>query len=278
MIGASCLVGEGGAARRCVVEDPFEEPIGFGPDVFDQGFMDAAEDDGYVAEVFRSVMGDEYAGELAPFSFITRSVLAKTVTILSLSPGRVFVDLACGTGGPGLWLARESGARLIGIDWSPEAIRQANRRMAVLAPAGGASFHVGLLTDTGLDDESADAVVCYDAFQFAPDSIECVSEIARVLRSGGRFMMSGWNVMHSDESRTVNLASIFTAGVLVVDTYTFRPDLLAFEMAIYEAATRAESGKSRALDNLKEEADGAQCETREIHRILLSAHKPHSRP
>ena len=105
--------------------DSFEEPVGFSPEVFDQGFVDAAEDDGHVAEVFRSVMGDEYPGDVAPFSFITRSVLTETVTTLNLSPGRVLVDLACGTGGPGLWLARESGAELIGIDWSPEAIRQA---------------------------------------------------------------------------------------------------------------------------------------------------------
>lgn len=260
------------------MKDSFEEPIGVSPDVFDQGFVDAAEDDGDVAAIFRSVMGDEYPGEQAPFSFVTRSVLAETVTTLDLSPGRVFVDLACGTGGPGLWLAQESGAKLIGIDWSPEAIRQANRRNAILAPTGGASFHVGLLTDTGLDNESADAVVCYDAFQFAPDPIECVSEIARILRSGGRFMMSGWNVMHSDERRTVDLGSIFTAGGLAVDTYTLRPDLLAFQMAIYQAAARADSGKSRALDNLKKEADGVLSETRQIHRILLSAHKLHSRP
>ena len=139
-------------------------------------------------------------------------------------------------------------------------------------------MHVGLLTDTGLNDESADAVVCYDAFQFAPDPVACIAEIARILRSGGLFMMSGWNVMHSDEGGTVVLASILTDGGLAVDTYTSRPDLLAFEMAIFEAAARAESGKSRALDNLKEEADGALSETRQIHRILLSAHKPHSRP
>lgn len=260
------------------MEGPSEESVDVSPDVFDQGFMDAAEDDGYVAEIFRSVMGDEYPGELAPFSFVTRSVLAETVTTLNLSPGRVLVDLACGTGGPGLWLAQESGAELIGIDWSPEAIRQANKRSKGISPTGGASFHVGLLTDTGLEDNSVDAVVCYDAFQFAPNPIECVSEIARVLRNGGRFMMSGWNVTHSDEGRTIDLASIFTAGGLVVDTCTSRPDLLTYEIAIFEAAARLESGKSRALDNLQEEADGALSETREIQRILLSAHKPHNRP
>ena len=57
------------------MKNPIEEPFFFSPDVFDQGFVDAAEDDGYVAEVFRSVMGDEYTGELAPFSFVTGSVL-----------------------------------------------------------------------------------------------------------------------------------------------------------------------------------------------------------
>jgi hypothetical protein len=48
------------------VTDSFEEPAGFSPEVFDQGFVDAAEDDGHVAEVFRSVMGDEYPGDVEP--------------------------------------------------------------------------------------------------------------------------------------------------------------------------------------------------------------------
>jgi 2-polyprenyl-3-methyl-5-hydroxy-6-metoxy-1,4-benzoquinol methylase len=44
---------------------------------------------------------------------------------LDLHDGAVLLDLACGRGGYGLEVAAKSGARLIGVDFSAEAIRQA---------------------------------------------------------------------------------------------------------------------------------------------------------
>ena len=35
---------------------------------------------------------------------------------LDMSPGSLLVDLACGRGGPGLWLARQIGAALVGVE------------------------------------------------------------------------------------------------------------------------------------------------------------------
>jgi Ohr subfamily peroxiredoxin len=76
------------------------------------------------------------------------------------------VDLACGRGGYGLEIAARTGARLIGIDFSAEAVRQAReqaRRLGVTA-----DFRIGDLAATGLDAGSADAVLCVDAIHFAP--------------------------------------------------------------------------------------------------------------
>src|SRR6476620_8477298 len=66
--------------------------------------------------------GDEYPVEVQPWSDTTWWLLGRCVSGLRIGPGAVLGDLACGRGGPGLWLARATGASLIGVDWSEVAI------------------------------------------------------------------------------------------------------------------------------------------------------------
>src|SRR6516165_5970502 len=51
--------------------------------------------------------------------------IAEVVAALRPSGGAILVDLACGRGGYGLEIAGRTGARLVGIDFSAEAVRQA---------------------------------------------------------------------------------------------------------------------------------------------------------
>jgi hypothetical protein len=53
------------------------------------------------------------------------------------------VDLACGRGGPGLWLARAAGAALTGVDFSAVAVAQAAGRAALFGMAANTEFVVG---------------------------------------------------------------------------------------------------------------------------------------
>src|SRR5262249_43824318 len=63
--------------------------------------------------------------QVEPFSFVSADLLRHVARALDLSPGQMLADLGCGRGGPGLWLARETGACLVGVDFSPIAIAQA---------------------------------------------------------------------------------------------------------------------------------------------------------
>src|SRR5690348_6008043 len=67
--------------------------------------------------------------------------IAEAVAALRLSAGGTLVDLACGRGGYGLEISARTGARLIGVDFSAEAVRQAGeqgRRLGAVA-----DFRVG---------------------------------------------------------------------------------------------------------------------------------------
>ncbi len=133
------------------------------------------------------VTGPDYPEEFAHISFLPLAALRSLTDGLHLAEDQLLVDVACGAGGPGLWAAREASARLLGIDLSPIAVTRARERAPTVGMEGRATFAQGSFDATGLDAESADAVMTVDALQYAPDKASAIGEVARILRPGGRF-------------------------------------------------------------------------------------------
>ncbi len=138
------------------------------------------------------VTGPGYPEAYDHISFLPLPALESLTAGLALQPGQLLVDLACGAGGPGLWAANRTGARLIGIDLSPVAVARASERAAALGVADGAEFRQGSFEATGLGDAQADAVMSVDALQYAPDKGRAVAEMARILRPGGRLAVAAF--------------------------------------------------------------------------------------
>ncbi|MFO0553061.1 MAG: methyltransferase domain-containing protein [Polyangiaceae bacterium] len=105
--------------------------------------------------------------------------------------GDVCVDLGCGRGRDLVALAGRVGAsgHVFGIDASPKMIEAA---AATLRERGvvNASLHSATLDALPLGDGSVDWVVSNCALNHARDKARVWSEIARVLRPGGRFVVS----------------------------------------------------------------------------------------
>src|SRR5262249_20529929 len=100
----------------------------------------------------------------------------------ALSPSRV-LDAACGTGRHGAYLAAR-GHQVIGIDRSPEMLQRAREKV----PSG--DFREGDLEALPLEAESVDVVVCALALVHLPQVDGAIREFARVVRPGGRVIIS----------------------------------------------------------------------------------------
>jgi SAM-dependent methyltransferase len=133
------------------------------------------------------VTGADYPEEFAHISFLPMAQLRSLVEGLHLGSDQLLVDLACGAGGPGLWAAKATGARLVGIDLSEMATRRASERARLLRMGERATFRQGTFEATGLASGSADAVMSIDALQYVPDKTAALTEVVRILRPGGRF-------------------------------------------------------------------------------------------
>lgn len=138
----------------------------------------------------RRAYGRDYPEQVQPWGMTTWWTLGRMVAGLQVGPGQAMLDLACGRGGVGLWLARATGAQLTGVDFSPVGVTAATARAPEFVPDGRASFTVGELTATGLATDSMDGAICADAVFFATDRVAVFVEMSRVLRRGARFLFT----------------------------------------------------------------------------------------
>ena len=79
------------------------------------------------------------------------------------------------------------GTRLTGVDWSPAMLGIARQRAAALGRE--ADLRLGDAQALDFPDESFDTVLCALGLCAIPDDRRAVSEMARVLRPGGRLLL-----------------------------------------------------------------------------------------
>ena len=70
-------------------------------------------------------VGADYPAEFSHISFTTLADLRHLAEELHLGSGDTLVDLACGMGGPSLWMVSQLPIRLIGVDASSVAVELA---------------------------------------------------------------------------------------------------------------------------------------------------------
>jgi SAM-dependent methyltransferase len=138
--------------------------------------------------------GGDFPREFAHIGFLTVAEARRMRELLHIGPGDVLADLACGAGGPGLWMAKHSGAALIGADPSAAGLLAARTRARAAGLADRSRFHQGTFEQTNLPDGAVDAAMSVDAFQYAPDKRAALAEFIRILQPGGRVSIIAFEV------------------------------------------------------------------------------------
>ena len=167
---------------------------------------------------------------------------------LGLREGDRLVDLACGAGGPGVWIAQQAGAILLGVDISPVGTALAAARVVAHDRSGG-GFVVGSVDHLPIADRSARGAMSLDSLQYVPDKRAAFLEVARVLVDGGRFVFTAFEV---DPARVrdvpvlgVDPVSDYSTPLrdagLTVDVYEETPGWHERLVAAYSAVIAAET-------------------------------------
>lgn len=218
--------------------------------------------------------------ELESTSLLPWDGIADVAAALRLPQGGHLVDLACGRGGYGLELAERTGARVTLVDYSRVAVARAAEKAVERGLAERARAVVGSLLATGLADGVADAVVVVDAVQFVSERVAALREVRRVLRSGGRAVLTCWEpVAASDDQLPERLRGIDLAAELQAAGYdevhvVERPDWRAQERALWERMAALDGRDDPAVASMVEEGTRSLADWDRVRRVLATATAP----
>jgi len=113
------------------------------------------------------------------------------VAIASLKEGDIVLDLGSGAGFDAFLAAQRVGksGRVIGVDMTPEMIAKAKEN-AKKGRYTNVEFRLGEIEKLPLEDNSIDVIISNCVINLSPDKEAVFKDAHRVLRSGGRLMVS----------------------------------------------------------------------------------------
>jgi SAM-dependent methyltransferase len=143
----------------------------------------------FAAQVFGEVRRETYGEEFGQSSWVTGEEYRRFIRLLGLGPADHVLDVGCGSGGPAVFLAREAGCRVTGVDVNEAGVR-AGRDLAREAGLQEAvQFRQADVREPlPFPDGSFGAIVCMDAMCHLPDRGRLLGAWRRVLRPGGRLL------------------------------------------------------------------------------------------
>ena len=139
-----------------------------------------------LAEIRREAFGED----IGQNSWITTDEYDKFYGWLNLSPGDHLLEVASGSGGPALYLAKKFRCRITGVDINEEGLK-----MAIQSARGAKITDVNFQfadvdQQLSFDDETFEAVMCTDSMNHFRDRLGYLREWQRVLKAGRRVLFT----------------------------------------------------------------------------------------
>jgi ubiquinone/menaquinone biosynthesis C-methylase UbiE len=137
----------------------------------------------YESDLTRFLLGDSFhPGGLEMTGRLGR--------MLGLSPASRVLDVACGKGTTAVFLAKEFGCEVFGIDYGDQSVAAARSLAQSEHIDARVQFERGDAETLPFPDGSFDAVICECAFCTFPNKAASAREFFRVLRRGGHVGIS----------------------------------------------------------------------------------------
>jgi len=145
----------------------------------------------FASELYALIRAEAFDEDIGQNGWLTADEQDVFVSFLGLASASKLLDVACGSGGPTLRIARRIGCSVHGVDAHEQAILEARSRVEREQLVGRARFdRVDASRPLPFPDASFDGVHCIDAINHLPDRRRVLADWARVLRPGGNLVFT----------------------------------------------------------------------------------------
>lgn len=208
--------------------------------------------DRYNNEFFNSLwveaLGSEYPVEIQPYSSCTNSLLLDWFKKVKLDENSVVADFGCGTGGLALWLSRQFGCKVVGIDMSEHGIKIAKQRAQEWGLESRVIFQNSSFENSELLSDRFNLVVSIDALPFAEDIEFAFKEIYRVLSPKGKLLFTARELKQGSQKELqygLRLEKALSRSKFISIESKIRPEVSTLWRKVYDQWSKHE-GKLRS--------------------------------
>ena len=168
----------------------------------------------FTEQVLNAVRKETFGEDIGQNSWLTTDESDRFISWLRLVPDNYVLEVASGSGGPALYLAKKTGCYVTGIDATESGVATATESAVRSNQTDRVSFKLVDATETlPFPDNSFDAIVCIDSMNHLPNRVNVLKEWLRVLRPGRRAVFTDPVVISgpvtNDELATRSMVGIF---------------------------------------------------------------------
>jgi SAM-dependent methyltransferase len=145
----------------------------------------------FTDRVLDDIRKETFGVDVGQNSWMTADEYERFITWLELALGHHVLEVASGSGGPALYLARTTGCQVTGIDANESGVATASQMAARSGQTQQVRFAVADATARlPFEENSLDALLCIDSMNHFPDRLAVLREWHRVLRAGHRALFT----------------------------------------------------------------------------------------
>ena len=160
------------------------------------------------------------------------------VAIAKLQDGETVLDLGSGAGFDCFLASKKVGlaGKIIGVDMTPDMVDKA-RKNSLNGPYDNVEFRLGEIEHLPIGNNSIDVVISNCVINLSPDKPAVFREVYRVLKQGGRFMVSDIVLLEELPAELKKSVSAYVgclSGAVLKDKYVAAIKSAGFENVMIE--------------------------------------------
>ena len=142
-------------------------------------------------KILKEIRQEAFGEDIGQNSWLTADEYRGFIKLLQLTQTHRLLDVACGSGGPTLYLAERVGCSVTGIDIDDDAIRTATQLASKHKLRAPANFRLVNAGDTlPFKPDWFNAIICVDAMNHLYDRLGVLRDWHRVLKPKGRILFT----------------------------------------------------------------------------------------